>query len=114
MDEISNTSKYSTKNKQIIDEIDTIKVNNLSYKYPNNNKYVLKDINFEINKNDKIGIIGLFGSGKTTLLNILASLDKPTHGEVLLDGKDLKKSLINIFQLLDEIILVLFFKILTY
>ena len=53
MDEISNTSKYSTKNKQIIDEIDTIKVNNLSYKYPNNNKYVLKDINFEINKNSK-------------------------------------------------------------
>ena len=74
MDEISNTNKYSTKNKQIIDEIDTIKVNNLSYKYPNNNKYVLKDINFEINKNDKIGIIGLFGSGKTTLMNIISGL----------------------------------------
>ena len=43
--------------------------------------------------------MGESGSGKTTLLNILASLDKPTHGEVLLDGKDLTKSLINIFQL---------------
>lgn len=35
--------------------------------------------------------MGESGSGKTTLLNILASLDKPTHGEVLLDGKDLTK-----------------------
>ena len=56
MDQIMSLDIYNTKNKQIIDEIDTIKVNNLSYKYPNNNKYVLKDINFEINKNDKIGI----------------------------------------------------------
>ena len=51
----------------------------------------LKDVSFEVEEGEYIAIMGESGSGKTTLLNILASLDKPTHGEVLLDGKDLTK-----------------------
>ncbi|MEF9840450.1 MAG: ABC transporter ATP-binding protein [Lachnospiraceae bacterium] len=52
---------------------------------------VLKGINLEICQNDFIAIMGPSGSGKTTLLNILASIDKPTQGEVFLDGKDITK-----------------------
>ncbi len=48
----------------------------------------LKDVNFTVEKGEYVAIMGESGSGKTTLLNILASLDKPTSGKVLLDGKE--------------------------
>lgn len=105
MDQIMSLDIYNTKNKQIIDEIDTIKVNNLSYKYPNNNKYVLKDINFEINKNDKIGIIGLFGSGKTTLMNIISGLYEIEENKVFINGVDITK--INKYSVFNNISYIL-------
>lgn len=51
----------------------------------------LKEVTFAVDEGEFIAIMGESGSGKTTLLNILASLDKPTSGEVLLDGKDITK-----------------------
>lgn len=53
---------------------------------------VLQGINFTIYENDFIAIMGPSGSGKTTLLNILSTIDKPSQGSVILDGKDLTKS----------------------
>ena len=49
----------------------------------------LRDVNFEAEEGEYVAIMGESGSGKTTLLNILAALDRPTAGSVLLDGKDL-------------------------
>ena len=49
----------------------------------------LRDVNFEVEEGEYVAIMGESGSGKTTLLNILAALDRPTAGGVLLDGKDL-------------------------
>ena len=46
----------------------------------------LKNVSFEVIEGEFVAIMGASGSGKTTLLNILASLDKPTTGDVLLDG----------------------------
>ncbi len=51
----------------------------------------LKDVNFTVEDGEYVAIMGESGSGKTTLLNILAALDKPTAGSVILDGKDLSK-----------------------
>ncbi|MDD3400322.1 MAG: ABC transporter ATP-binding protein [Eubacteriales bacterium] len=47
----------------------------------------LQGVSFDVSEGEFVAIMGASGSGKTTLLNILASLDKPTDGEVYLDGK---------------------------
>ncbi len=49
----------------------------------------LRDVNFSIETGEFIAIMGPSGSGKTTLLNILATLDRPTEGKVMLQGKDI-------------------------
>jgi len=51
----------------------------------------LKDISFEVDEADFIGIMGASGSGKTTLLNILGSIDKPTTGSLVMGGKDVSQ-----------------------
>ena len=51
----------------------------------------LKNVNFSVEEGEFIAIMGESGSGKTTLLNILATLDRPTAGTVLLDGRDVAK-----------------------
>lgn len=51
----------------------------------------LSDVNFSVNKGEFISIMGESGSGKTTLLNILSTLDRPTEGEVYLDGQPLSQ-----------------------
>jgi putative ABC transport system ATP-binding protein len=50
---------------------------------------LLDDINFGIAAGTSVAILGASGSGKTTLLGLLAGLDAPTHGEVILDGRNL-------------------------
>ena len=50
----------------------------------------LSDVSFSVEKGEYVAIMGESGSGKTTLLNILAALDKPSGGTVLLNGRDIK------------------------
>ena len=49
----------------------------------------LSDVSFSVEQGEYVAIMGESGSGKTTLLNILAALDRPTRGEVILDGRRL-------------------------
>lgn len=57
-------------------------------RFGTNQVKALSDVNFSVEKGEYVAIMGESGSGKTTLLNILASLDKPTNGEILLNGKN--------------------------
>jgi putative ABC transport system ATP-binding protein len=52
---------------------------------------ILDDINFSINAGTSVAILGASGSGKTTLLGLLAGLDTPSHGEVIIDGRNLNE-----------------------
>lgn len=58
-------------------------------RFGGNKVEALSDVNFSVEQGEYVAIMGESGSGKTTLLNILAALDKPTAGTVVLDGKDL-------------------------
>ena len=58
-------------------------------RFGGNQVQALSDVNFSVEPREYVAIMGESGSGKTTLLNILAALDKPTGGKVLLKGRDL-------------------------
>ena len=81
-----------------IKEKGTIEFKNVSFKYPDAEEYMLKDINFTANKGETIAIIGSTGSGKSTLINLIPRFYDVTEGEVLVDGinvKDYKSELLN-------------------
>ncbi|MBU3178320.1 ABC transporter ATP-binding protein [Clostridium estertheticum] len=72
-----------------------------STRFGGNKVQALDDVSFSVEAGEYIAIMGESGSGKTTLLNILASLDKPTSGEVILEGKNIvniKESEISAFR----------------
>jgi putative ABC transport system ATP-binding protein len=53
--------------------------------------HALKNVDLKINKKDSIAVMGPSGSGKSTLLNIIGCLDRPTHGKIFANGKDVSK-----------------------
>ena len=58
-------------------------------RFGGNQVQALTDVNFQVEEGEYVAIMGESGSGKTTLLNILAALDRPTRGQVILNGKSL-------------------------
>ncbi|MCX7921766.1 MAG: ABC transporter ATP-binding protein/permease [Clostridia bacterium] len=68
-----------------------IKFDNVSFSY-DNGKQLLKNINFEVKRGDKVAIIGTNGSGKSTLINLLLRFYTPQSGKILLDGIDISQT----------------------
>lgn len=71
--------------------INSIKADNISFKYPNSDQYVLRNISIEIEKNKSVAFIGPSGAGKTTLADILIGVLEPTSGKVKVDDHDVKE-----------------------
>ena len=72
------------------DEIGTVEFKNVSFKYPDAEEYVLKNISFKANKGDTVAFIGSTGSGKSTLVNLIVRFYDVTDGEILIDGVNIK------------------------
>ena len=68
------------------EEVGTVEFRNVSFKYPEADEYVLKNISFKVNKGETIAFIGSTGSGKSTLINLVPRFYDATEGEVLVDG----------------------------
>ena len=82
--------EYKNKNRNYLSFKKNISLKNVSYYFDDNNeKFILNNINLEIKKGEKIGIIGKTGSGKSTLINLISGFLKPTKGKIFIDNKDL-------------------------
>lgn len=68
-----------------------IEFRNVSFKYPNSDTYVLRDINTKLSIGKKQALVGTNGAGKTTFIKLLCRLYDPTEGEILLNGIDIRK-----------------------
>lgn len=95
-----------TTGKTKIEKVKRIKVQNLCYKYQPNGKYVLKNVNFEVNMKESLAIIGCNGSGKTTLIKLLMGFYDDYEGNIYINGielrnidrDDLKRHIATLFQ----------------
>ena len=76
----------------------TVEFRDVSFKYPDAEEYLLKNISFKVNKGETIAFIGSTGSGKSTLINLVPRFYDATEGEVLVDGinvKEYKEKILN-------------------
>ena len=64
---------------------------NLNYNLNGNDISVLKNINFEIKKNERVALIGESGSGKTSLLMLMSGLENPSKGSIIFENQDFSK-----------------------
>ncbi|MBS5114386.1 MAG: ABC transporter ATP-binding protein [Erysipelotrichaceae bacterium] len=79
-------------------EINEIRFEDVSFKYPKSETYILKHLNFTIHKNEKISIVGLNGAGKTTLVKLLCRFYQPTSGKIYINNQDIQQYDIHSYQ----------------
>lgn len=80
------------------EEVGTVEFKNVSFKYPDADEYLLKNISFKVDQGETIAFIGSTGSGKSTLINLVPRFYDATDGEILVDGmnvKDYKQEALN-------------------
>jgi len=68
----------------------TVEFKNVSFKYPDADEYLLRDISFKVNKGETIAFIGSTGSGKSTLINLVPRFYDVSDGEILVDGVNVR------------------------
>lgn len=79
------------KNAKRIDNIQKLKFDNVSFKYPSGDEHSLNGVNLEFKKGESLGIAGLSGSGKSTMIKLLSGLYYPTGGKMLVNDVDSRR-----------------------
>ena len=72
-------------------EIGTIEFQNVSFKYPDADEYMIKNISFKVSRGETVAFIGGTGSGKSTLVNLIPRFYDVTDGKIFVDGVDIRK-----------------------
>ena len=83
--------KEGTLDKDTTNERGTVEFKNVSFKYPDAEEYLLRNISFKAEKGQTVAFIGSTGSGKSTLINLIPRFYDATEGEVLVDGVNVKE-----------------------
>ncbi len=83
--------KFGNLSEDKTNERGTVEFKNVSFKYPDADEYLLKDISFKVNTGETVAFIGSTGSGKSTLVNLIPRFYDATEGEILVDGVNVKE-----------------------
>ena len=94
IDELKADSILDTKNEVTIQKLSKgIDVNNISFRYPNVDKWVIKNLSMHIEPNTSVALIGASGAGKSTLADIILGVLEPQMGMVEVEGVNIKENL---------------------
>lgn len=86
----NNLNKENDNIKKIyLEKFERIEFKKIFFKFQNTDNFILKDLEFTLNKNETVGIMGISGVGKTTFLDIFTGLLKPTSGKILINNKEI-------------------------
>lgn len=86
-----NTKSVITNGNKQLTEIKKIEFKNVSFCYPLMEKYILKNVSFTLNKNEKLAIVGKNGSGKSTIIKLLLRFYDVNQGKILINNRDIKE-----------------------
>jgi len=96
VDDLNNFYKLETNEEELdkpskeIIEFESLEFKNVSFKYPNTEKYILKDMSFKIERGKHYAFVGINGAGKTTISKLIAGLYDEFAGAILINGKSIK------------------------
>ncbi|MBP6322502.1 MAG: ABC transporter ATP-binding protein [Fusobacteriaceae bacterium] len=98
MMDIPQEVEYFGEKKELFSSVDTVEFENLWFKYEEEGKWILKDLNFKVNKGDVVALVGKSGSGKTTLVGLIPRFYEVNKGCIKINGTDVKNYSINEYR----------------
>jgi len=96
--ELIDLNEQNLKDKSIDIDIEKLEVQNISYRYPLTDEYRIKNVNFTINKGEKVAFVGENGAGKTTFIKLLTGMLEPSSGNILINGDSIFKGFENTIE----------------
>lgn len=97
--EMKPLSNYPSRNIHFPQKIESgFRFENVGFQYPSSDRWIIRNLNFELKAGEKLALVGENGAGKTTLVKLLTRLYEPTEGAIYLDGIDIRDYNINSYH----------------